>query len=403
MKKKDFDLTVVGAGPSGIFCAIFASERGLRVALTDRNSRIGGKIPVTGNSRCNLTNVNISSDNYTGENPLFVRNVFGHYSSEDLIDFFRDMNLRIVSEGEKYYPATKKSETVVEALEKRIKTKNITLFTNTNVTECAKSEGLFISKSNSGEIASESLALCTGGKSYAKIFGSGGGYSLAESLSHTVTRLCPGLTSFDSEEFFFKELSGVSCEAEISLHCGNKRIYQGSGSLLFTHRGFSGPLVMNASNKISKCTGGGGSLTICFLPGKIKEYDSFASYILSKNSKLLKNSLSGIIPASLTESAMKFLKINENMKAGEATPGTIAKLHKILSNSIIKVKANPDFNEAQVTVGGVRTTEINPKSMESKLVRNLYFAGEIIDIAGECGGYNLQFAFSSGYLAGTFV
>ena len=400
MKKKDFDIVIVGAGPSGIFCAIFASERGLRVALIDRNSKIGGKIPITGNCRCNLTNQFISSENYTGENPMFVKNVLARYSSEDLIDFFRNLNMAIVSEGDRFYPMTKKSETVVEVLDRRVRTKNITILTDTNVMKCEKILNEFHIHSTTGDISSNSIAICSGGKSYSKLFKSGGGYSIAKSFSHTVTKLYPGLTSLDTDSEDMIKLSGVSLEAEVSLFCGEEKVFQRKGSLLFTHRGFSGPVAMDASNRISKCNGLPVNLSICFLSGKLKNFESFMNHINGYRTKLLKNSISGILPASLTEAAMQNIRVRDDIKVNEARRDTLMKLHKVLTNFNIRVKKNGDFDEAQVTVGGVRTSEIDPKRMESKLVKNLFFAGEILDIAGDCGGYNLQFAFSTGKIAG---
>lgn len=400
MTKKDFDLAVVGAGPSGIMCAIAAARRGKSVILFDRNAKPGGKLPVTGNARCNLTNRSISEKNYTGENPMFVKNVFARFSRDELLEFFGNEGVKTVYEGDKCYPSTKKSSTVTDALERALGMCKIRFDSEANVNSCLKKNDLFFISSSSGQFSSSSLALCCGGMSYSKIFGSGGGYLIAESFSHETTPLIPGLTSFFSNDRIIKSLPGVACRAAATLLCSGKSVFENEGEVLFTHRGISGPLVLDASNRIGDCTENACELVLDFVRGRFDDSDSFERHVLSERKKMLKNSLSGILPSSLTEAVIFSAGGKPEMKASDAGKDFLKAFYWQLSRRRFKIKLNPDFNEAQVTVGGIKTSSVNPRTLESLIVKKLFVCGEMLDIAGDCGGYNLQFAFSSGYIAG---
>jgi hypothetical protein len=401
LKKSVFDIAVIGGGPAGIFSSIFASENNASVVLFDKNEEAGGKLPITGNFRCNITNERISEDDYVGSNHLFVKNVFARFSNNDLIEFFSDLNVPFLKEGERYYPLTEKSKTILSALKKKMIENNVEIICKATAEEVKITDGLYEIKTSSGIFQSSAVIICTGGKSYSKRFGSGGGYKIAESLGHRPTFLRPGLTSFNETEGRFASLSGVTLRSVISLEIEGKRVFKESGSLLFTHHGFSGPAVMDASNRLAVSGKESAVISIDFFNGRFRDFDRFYDTLIEDREKKISKIFSGSIPSSLSEIIIREIKINADLKVGETKKESIMQIFRAFNDCRVKVKLNGNFDEAQVTVGGIATDEINPKSMESKLVKNLFFAGEIIDIAGDCGGYNLQFAFSTGYIAGT--
>ena len=400
MKKKSFSTAVIGGGPAGSFSSIFASEYGSEVVIFDKNHKIGGKLPVTGNSRCNITNESISQDNYVGENNDFVRNVFARFSAESLIDYFKELSVSLYREKDRYYPSSGKSSTIIDALEKKLKGNRVELMLNSSVESVSKIRDSFIIESSCGTFSAKSLIICTGGKSYSKIFGSGGGFSLAEQLGHSVRTVSPGLTSFIIKENRFKSLMGVSLEVSLSLHADDRKIFSRSGPILFTHFGVSGPLVMDCSNRLAQFGSAQAEIVIDFLNNAFTDFKSFYEEMSKSDTKRALRFLSKYIPNSLAALVLSNLSINSEAKTSEIKKTKIRELFEFLSECRIIVSLNKNFDEAQVTVGGVKTGEINPRTMESKIVKNLYFAGEVIDIAGDCGGYNLQFAFSTGYIAG---
>ena len=400
MTKRSFDLIVIGAGPAGSMCAVKAAERGNKVLIIDKNQRIGGKIPITGNSRCNITNENISLENYVGKNRDFVRNVFALFSTSSLIEFFRESSVGLYREKDRYYPLSGKSITVVEALETKLKKNNVDFALGATVVSAEKSKSVFTVESASEIFISKALAICTGGKSYSKAFGSGGGFSLAQHFGHSLTPMNPGLTSFLIKDNIFKSLAGVSTEATLSLISGKKNIYLKSGPILFTHFGISGPVVMDCSNRLAQLELQTAEISIDFLNNAFSDFETFYREISFYPKNSILKLISRYIPNSLARVVLRNLSIYETSVVSSIKKTRARELHDFLTANRITAHLNKNFEEGQVTVGGVKTDEINPKTMESKKVKNLYFAGEVLDIAGDCGGYNLQFAFSTGYIAG---
>lgn len=406
MKKK---VVVVGAGPAGIMAAGKASESGNQVILIEKNNMIGKKLLISGKGRCNITNntdIDGLIENIPG-NGCFLYSSFYTFSNYDLIDFFNKHGLKTkVERGGRVFPVSNKSKDVVDTLKKYLKSKKVTLWLDSSIekisTNNKKVTGIILKDGR--KIMCDTVILTTGGISYPKTGSTGDGYKIAKGLGHTLIPLKPSLVPLLTKESWVKELQGLSLK-NISitlLNSKGKKIYNDFGEMIFTHFGVSGPVILSASRHILDYNYKDVKLVIDLKPGLTEEKlnERIQRDFLKYSRKQFKNTLDDLLPQKLISVFVGLSKIEHSKPVNQITKGERTFLVKLLKNFTLSINGSRPVEEAIVTAGGVSVDEINPSTMESKLIKGLFFAGEIIDLDAYTGGFNLTIAFSTGYLAG---
>lgn len=354
-----------------------------------------------------MTNVNLSPDKYYGENTKSLHNIFSRFSYSDTKEFFEELGVGLKTEEDgRVFPATDQASTILDALLSEISRRKVNTITSESVIGLASSKAGWKVTTDNNTYWSKSVILATGGKSYPQLGSTGDGYDIAMQLGHSIIEPWPALVPLELAGNWFKELQGVKANVKLTLMVKGKTLARQTGELIFTHFGISGPVVLDLSRLIIDylhkldCT-----VSVNFLP----DYNSIELNQLLKNRwqtqprKTLVNSLSEILPKKLCNVLLKELAINSNTKVNQITKEETELLAERLSNWQLAIKKPRSFAESMVTAGGVSLDEVNTKTMESLKVKGLYLAGEILDIDGISGGYNLQFAWSTGYLAGLNV
>lgn len=408
---------VIGGGPAGMMAAITSAENKNNVILLEKMERLGRKLLITGKGRCNITS-SIPIEDFISNTPgngQFLYSCFKNYTNKDIIEFLKKEGLEVKEErGNRIFPVTDKSIDVLECFKKRLKELKVEIKYNTKVTEIIKKDNKFqVITENKILYEAEKVILATGGKSYPLTGSTGDGYKLAKKLGHTVTEIKPSLVPLETyDKNICKKLQGLSLKnvkIELKNIENNKTIYEDFGEMLFTHFGVSGPTILSSSahlvryKKIEELIKNRKViLKIDFKPALSEE--KLDERILRDFSKLknkqFKNSLDKLLPQKLIPVIIEKAKIDSNKKVNEITKQERKNLVKILKNFEIIISSFRPIEEAIITSGGINIKEINPKTMESKLVDGLYFAGEIIDVDSYTGGFNLQIAYSTGHTAG---
>ena len=418
-------VAVIGGGPAGMMAAISASKKGNEVYLIEKNGRLGKKLLITGKGRCNITSSLDIKDfiqNIPG-NGKFLYSAFDNYTNNDIINFLKEHGVGVKEErGNRIFPVSDKSMDVLNAFEKELKKKNVKIKLNTRVvgidTENGRVESLTYEneKGQLKKLTADKIILATGGKTYSSTGSTGDGYEIAQKLGHTVTKIRPSLvplTATGKSLNICKDLQGLSLKnvgIKLIDSTKNKVIYEDFGEMLFTHFGVSGPTILSASahllryknidellknNKIN--------LVIDFKPAlQIEKLDArIQRDFAEEKNKEYKNSLNNLLPQKLINTIVELSQINPNKQVNEVTREERINLAKLLKNFTITISGFRPIEEGIVTSGGISIKEINPKTMESKIVEGLYFAGEVIDVDAYTGGFNLQIAYSTGYTAGS--
>ena len=409
MKKK---VIVVGAGAAGLMAAGRAAEKGHEVHLYEKNNRIGKKILITGKGRCNVTNdsdVEGLLDNIPG-NPYFLYSAFYQLDSFGTQEFFKNLGLELkVERGKRVFPVSDRSLDVVLALEKYIKQNKVKLHLESPVDSILIEDGQVagIRLKNGKEEKADGVIICTGGLSYPGTGSTGDGYRFAKAAGHHVTKLYPSLVPLKTAENWCHELMGLSLKnIEITIKNNKgKKVYTDFGEMLFTHFGVSGPVILSASRHIILTIEEGYKLYIDMKPAMdekkldarlLRDFEKFAN-------KDFINSLDELLPQKLIPVIVELVEIDPRKKVNSITKEERKRLVGLLKALPLTITGVTGYNEAVVTCGGIETDEIDPSTMESKLVKNLHFAGEVLDVDAYTGGFNLQIAFSTGYTAGEFV
>lgn len=403
------NVAVIGGGPAGVMAAITAAQAGAKVYLFDKNGRIGKKLRITGKGRCNITNACESSEliNNVPRGGRFLYSAFSRFSNFDLIDFMESIGVATkVERGNRVFPQSDSAITVIDALNKQLKESGV-VFIGTEVKGIITDENGVkgISLADGRNVRADAVVLATGGLSYPQTGSTGDGYKMAKQAGHKVTPLEPSLVPLVCAEEWAGKLTGLSLK-NVALKItdmSGKKVYEDFGEMLFTHFGISGPIVLSASSHMS--AKGQYKAFIDLKPALteeqldkrlIRDFEKYAK-------KDFINSLDDLLPKRLIETVAQLSDIEFHKKTGELTKKQRQGFATLLKALPLTVTGFRPINEAIITSGGVSTNEINPKTMESKLVKNLYFAGEIIDADAYTGGFNLQIAFSTGYLAGKGV
>ncbi len=402
----EYPIIVIGAGAAGLMAATTAAMYGKKVLVLEKMPRPARKIMITGKGRCNLTNNTDLNGliNNTCRNARFLYSAFSRFGADDTIAFFERAGVPLKTErGNRVFPVSDKAVDIVDALVNSAKKSGVKIL-NKEVGDILTKDG-FVSgvKCTDGTfIPCESLLIATGGKSYPTTGSTGDGYTFAEKLGHTVTELRPSLVPMEVYEGFPEQLSGLSLKnVLLTVQNGGKICFKEQGEMLFTHFGISGPLVLSASASIDKLSGDCKAY-IDLKPALSEEQLDkrlLRDFEECKN-KELANSLDALLPKKLILPVIASAGISSKTRVNSLTKEQRGALVKTLKALPLTVTAFRSFNEAVITRGGVSVKEIDPKTMQSKLVSGLYFAGEVIDVDAFTGGFNLQIAFSTGYLAG---
>jgi predicted Rossmann fold flavoprotein len=399
---------VVGGGPAGIMAALKAAEKN-QVILVEKNEKLGRKLYITGKGRCNITNAKPIDEffHFIPGNPQFLYSSLYTFTNEDTISLLNDLNVPLkIERGDRVFPVSDKSSDIINAFTYELrrrgvdvklnsKVKNFNIQNNT-ITSIVLYDGTILK--------GDKFILCTGGASYPQTGSSGDGYVFAKEMGHTIVNPNPSLVPIEIYEDWIKELQGLSLKnVELSVVHSNKTIFKEFGEMLFTHFGITGPIVLSASRFINKNSGF--QAVINLKPGltnqelDIRIQKDFTKYI----NKNFKNALDDLLPQKLISVIINLSNINENKKVNTITKEERKKLVNLIQNFTINIKGLRPISEAIVTAGGVSVREIDPSTMKSKIIDNLYFAGELIDVDAYTGGYNIQIALSTGYLAGTVL
>lgn len=404
-------IIIIGAGASGLIAGAQAAKRGLDVTIVERNSRPARKIMITGKGRCNVTNacfdINELISNVV-KNPRFLYSAFSSFMPYDTMALLQDMGVETkIERGNRVFPVSDKAVDIVDALVKNAKQSGAK-FVQGCVASFNTENGVIksVNLENADIIEGDAFAVCTGGKSYASTGSDGIGYELAKSVGHTVTPLKPSLVSLIASNGFIPDLQGLSLRnISIKLLDGEKEIYSDFGEMLFTHYGVSGPVILSASAHMQSPREHNYKIVIDLKPAL--DYSSLDKRIQRDFSEFANrdfiNSLEKLLPNKLIPVMVKRSAIPPSLKVNQITKEQRQSLVELFKNFIVDITDFRPISEAIVTSGGVDVKEINPKTMQSKLVDNLYFAGEVIDVDAYTGGFNLQIAFSTGFLCGNNI
>lgn len=398
-------IAVIGGGPAGITAAGAAAASGASVFLIERNEKLGKKLYITGKGRCNITN-NCGVTEFLSSvvtNPKFLFSALNAFSPQDTINLLEKCGCPLKTErGGRVFPQSDKSSDVIKAFGKFLNKAGVEIKFNTSCKNIVKSNGKFNIITDRGEYYSDKVIICSGGKSYPSTGSAGDMYGIIKSLGHTVTPLAPSLCAVIVNESYVMELAGLTLKNVKVKAVGKTKIFEGMGEMLFTHSGISGPLGLTVSAHINKIDLNGVKIIIDLKPAldENKLINRINRDFLDCKNAMFKNSLGNLLPKSLIPIIIKLSKIDPEKMCNAVTAEERRALSGILKNLTFTVSRLDDIENAVVTSGGVAASEINPSTMESKIVKGLYFAGEVIDVDALTGGFNIQIALSSGYLAG---
>lgn len=396
-----YDVTIIGAGPAGMIAAITAARAGRNVCLIEHNDKPGKKILVTGNGKCNITNMDMAPSYYRSNSKESYFSVIESFGPNELRIFLMEIGLITKEKNGYVYPFSEQASSVLDVLRNEISRLRINLMTEVNVTGISPS---FIITTDHGIIESYSLILACGSKCAPKTGSDGSGYELAKSLGHNIITPIPALVQIKCKENFFREMSGVRVNATVTLTVDGIKKDGDTGELQITDYGISGIPVFQISRCIKREIDKKSNplVHINFMPGyKDKDVRKILVNLFSCNPKIdYISALNGLFNRKLASVILKSSGVDKGRPCREYTDEVINKICRNILDFVVTPTDTNGFENAQVCAGGVDLDEIDLTTMESRIVKNLYFAGEILDVDGKCGGYNLQWAFSSGKLAG---
>ncbi len=396
-----YDLIIIGGGPAGLFSAICADSNSAgNILIIEKKVSCGLKLLVTGTSQCNITNsidINLFSSKY-GKNGKFLKNAFKLFDNMKLIEFFNKNKIFFTKTGNKFFPTSRKASDILNVMLNLInKSPNIELVCNSKVIDITKND-FFEIKSENNFFKSKHLIIATGGKSYPKTGSEGDGYFFAQKLGHSIINPEPALCGVILSENPFSDLSGISLNnTTISVYRNNKKIAENNEDVLFTHKGVSGPSILHLTRYIQKED----ILKFNFCNKTFENLNNdFVNTVKFDGKQTVNTYLKCFnLPERLTQLILSLCKVQKNLKLSELNKEQRKLICKNLTEFNVSVKFKEGFEKAMVTAGGVDLKEINPSTMESRIIKSLFFAGEVIDIDGDSGGFNLQACFSTAFLA----
>ena len=391
------EIAVIGGGASGLMAAITAKKSGKEVIILERKDRILKKVLITGNGRCNITNVNANISNYFGKNISSVENILNRFTPQDTMDFFNELGIVCNEENRgKVYPLSGQASSVVDALRFEAEKLGIKIETEFYVRKIEKDGFKFrIYSEDRKKIEAGRVIIAAGGQSYPELGSNGSGFELAKELGHSVTKLSPSIVQLKTEKYQVKGLQGIKTDVAVTAYGDNKKICTYDGELLFTDYGISGNVVFNISFVMPLYK------NVEFEIDFMEKFDYNELYEMLKERKrilshlTMENYFNGMINKKLGQFLSKVSGIEKLSKpVKDLNDSDIRKLCTVLKKYRVKILETTGFKNAQVTAGGVSLDEVNTETLESKIVKGLYFSGEVLDVYGECGGFNLQWAWA---------
>jgi predicted Rossmann fold flavoprotein len=399
-------LIIIGGGAAGLTAALMAKDLGIDVAVIEGTDRVGKKILTTGNGRCNISNENIDISRYHSEDSYFPKHILASFSSTDTVDFFAYLGMPLVTlDGGKMFPMSMQASSVLDILRFALEEKNIPVYVNTKVKEIIKeTNGFKLYSTDNAKYQCKKLIIATGGKSAPKTGSDGSGYTLAKQLGHSIVSTVPALVQLKLDYNRLKALSGVKFDGYAEIFVNNKAVQKEFGEILFTDYGISGPPILSLSRTASYGLSKNDriSLTIDMLPTISSEAlpEFLENHWSVFGSRGVHDSFIGIINKKIIPIILKEAKIEDiNKPCCNLDWKERNAIYALLKQWKFEVSGTNSFTNAQVTAGGINTKEVNPETLESNITPNLYFAGEVLDVDGDCGGFNLQWAWSSGAIA----
>ena len=405
-------ILIIGGGAAGLMAAYSAAARGFDVTVAERNEKVARKVMITGKGRCNVTNATDLKgliNAVTGDG-RFLYSAFSSFSAEDTMQFFENAAVPLkIERGNRVFPVSDKAVDIVDALYKTVRSFGVKIL-NCRIKNLKVSDGVCIGAvtENGTDIIADAVIVATGGLSYPTTGSTGDGYEMAKEVGHSITELKPSLVSLIAENGFCSALSGLSLKnVNVSLYEGEnkKPIFTDFGEMLFTHLGVSGPLVLSASAYIENPRQKNYRLEIDLKPAldEKKLDERIRRDFLKFSNKDFINSLNELVPKSMVPVIVNLSGIEPSKKVNQITKEQREKLIFVLKHFTVNIKDLGPIEEAVITKGGISLSEVDPKTMQSKIIKNLHFAGEILDVDAFTGGFNLQIAFSTGYSAGQGV
>ena len=400
---------VIGGGAAGMMAAISAAGCGAKVCLLEKNEKLGKKLFITGKGRCNLTNAADIEEFFRAvtSNPKFLYSAFYSFTNDQTVAFFEDLGLKTkVERGGRVFPQSDHSSDVINALGRELARKKVDVSFRTEVKELIVDEGraVGVTLSSGKKLRADAVIVATGGISYPSTGSTGDGYRFAQSCGHCVTELSPALVPMEAKEWYAKELMGLSLRnIQIRITEGKKKLYEEFGEMLFTHYGVTGPVILSASSIVGKRLKREELTLHIDLKPALSE-DQLDKRVLrefeANHNRQFKNAVDSLFPAKLKPVMVELSGIPEDKKVHEVTKEERLRFVRMIKDFTMTLTNLRGYNEAIITKGGVSVKEVDPGTMESRKVSGLYFAGEVLDLDAVTGGYNLQIAWSTGYLAG---
>ena len=397
-------VAVIGGGASGMMAAVTAASEGARVILLEHKDRIGKKILSTGNGRCNFTNIHQEPICYHSEDPMFPWEVVERFNAQAVISFFLQLGVYSKNRNGYIYPNSDQASAVLDAFRMELDRLKVEIRTGVECREIRPGKKGFTVLTDQGPVRADRVILCAGSKAAPTTGSDGSGYDLAKKLGHRILPVLPALTALKCEEKFFKSIAGVRANGSVSIWSGGECIAKDTGEIQLTDYGISGIPVFQVSRYASKLLyeKKETDAVLDFMPDFTKEQTNafLRARAKTRPDKSAEMFLIGLFHKKLCDLWIRLSEIPRQRKAGELTEDEIARLTSLIKEFRVRVRETNPYDKAQVCCGGVDTREVDPETLESVYVPGVYFAGEILDVDGMCGGYNLTFAWASGYVAG---
>lgn len=402
MKQKQ--VVIVGGGASGIAAAITAAREGAKVVLIEQKDRLGKKILSTGNGKCNLTNEYMKEECFRSDNMEIVSSVLKQFGYQETITFFEKLGVLLKSRQGYIYPITDQASTILDVLCMEIARLKVEVRLNTSVQSISYSKKGYLVKTNTDVLQGDAVILATGGKAAAVLGSDGSGYSLAKSFGHHISPVVPALVQLKGKGNFFKQVSGVRTNAKVSAYVEGTRVSEDTGELQMTNYGISGIPVFQISRYIAKALYAHkkAKVEVDFLP-TMTDFEFFEflnSRLTVHNDKTAEEFFTGIFNQKLIGLFLKISRIDPKVRANSIAKEQLELFIKVSKHFFVEIEGTNDFDQAQICAGGILTSEVNHQTLESNYAPDLYITGELLDVDGICGGYNLQWAWATGYIAG---
>lgn len=405
-------VAVIGGGAAGMMAAIVAARNGHKVQLFEKNEKLGKKVYITGKGRCNITNAADLEQIFANvvTNRKFLYSAFYGFDNQQTIQFFEELGVRTkIERGERVFPVSDKSSDVIQGMQRELNRLGVKISLQTEVVGIKQTDGQVEGVLLAGGkfISAGAVIVATGGLSYPSTGSTGDGYRFAKEMGHTVTKLSPSLVPFQIKEEFVREMQGLSLKnVALKLYAGKKKIYDDFGEMLFTHFGVSGPLILSASSFVSKYIDKQEITLVLDLKPALSNEQLDARIVRDfseMQNKQFKNGLDKLLPKKMIPVVLSLSEIDPNKPIHSVTKEERQRIVELLKGMKLHLERLRGYNEAIITKGGISVKEINPGTMESNLVKGVYFVGEVLDLDALTGGYNLQIAWSTAYAAGSQV